>query len=207
MRLCIAWGRSPRFSKPRVSHNQRHGILKRCSFRNASLIDPIQVILLPIPLPHFGLAILGGLRFVGVAAKRLFKRNIKVEKARDSAVIAMERAEHIAVVIPIENAIENDVVSVIERIASRQIDQSDVRSPRSIMLAQNDPPQIVLPNNRNPTSEPIPNTLSSCTFAGRRIPAEHNQPRFGCPYGRTHHYPLISRVVTVFSTRLQTRIA
>jgi len=91
-------------------------------------------------------------------------------------VIVDERSEHLPVVTGAEDALDDGVKAMTERVPRHQVDQRDVCPSGHVMLAQYFAAQVVLPDDRQvPAGVPPTNLRGGRRFAGGRIPAQDDQ--------------------------------
>jgi hypothetical protein len=95
-------------------------------------------------------------------------------------VIIDKRGEHLPVVIGAQDALDDGVKAVTERVPRHEVDQRDVCPSGHVTLAQHFAAQVVLPDNRKvPAAVPPANLRGGRRFAGGRIPAQDDQSCLG----------------------------
>jgi hypothetical protein len=117
----------------------------------------------------------------GMSSKRLVERQLEVVHACRACVVSYQLPHHRAIGRAIEDAVQNHVIAVIERIPRRLVDQADVRSARTIVFSQQDPAQIVLFDPSNTAPDPSPNLLRRGGLARPRVASKNNKSRRRIP--------------------------
>ena len=79
-------------------------------------------------------------------AQCLFKWHVEVEHVGRPVVLAEDLAEHVAVVLRHENALDDDVVADAGAVADGVRDEADVLPARHIVLTQDLSSEMVLPD-------------------------------------------------------------
>ena len=130
-----------------------------------------------VPLAHLGFAVVERPGLGGVSAERLVERNVEEAGERAAGVVANQGGEHRAVVVGVEDAFDDRVVAAGEGETGGLVDEADVRAPGNVVLAQDDPSQVVLANDRQAAPVLVAYRRRGRGLAGRGVAPDHDQPR------------------------------
>lgn len=93
-----------------------------------------------------------------------------------AAVVGAQPREHVAVAVGVEDAFEDDVVPGVEGVAGDGVDEADVRRARPVPFPQDDPAEVVLADQRQPSSEAVAQTGRDRGLPGGRVAAQEYEP-------------------------------
>src|SRR5450755_3590592 len=151
----------------------------QCRVRRDELLDAAgQQVKAAVPAAHLGLAVLGGLRLGGVAAQGFPERDIEKVGEGAAGVVAGQGGEHLAVVVGAQDSLDDDVEAGRQRVPGGEVDEPDVRAAWHVALAQDDPPEVVLADDRQAAFPvPLAYRCGDCGLAGCGVAPDHDQPR------------------------------
>ena len=115
----------------------------------------------------------------------LVERELEVVHAGGPGVVGDQLPDHRAVRRAVEDAFQDHVIPVVERIADRLVDQPDVRLARTVVLPEQDPAQVVLLDPGHPAPDPPPYLLRRGALPRPGVPPDHRQPRRRIPESDT----------------------
>ena len=160
----------------RLGKDQADRLPQSAGLRDDVLSDLAEKVSGPVPLPHVVRAELGRLRAGGVAAESLLHGDIQVIEAGNATMIAVQGGQHQLISVSVEDAVKDDVISMVQRIACYLVDQPDVRTVGRVALLEYVAPEIVLADEGDSPAMPRADLRRDRALARAGVPAQDDEP-------------------------------
>jgi hypothetical protein len=141
------------------------------------------------PGPHLDLTVFVDLRLCAMPLKRLAERDVDEPPRRTISVLFAESREHRAVALCPQDTLKDHVKAVAKCEPAGQINKTDISCSDGVVFAQDNPPQVILTDDRQSAS-----VLLTYQGGNRRLSAsrvapdddESGRPRVGGPAFSAH---------------------
>src|ERR1700691_1839411 len=141
------------------------------------LSDRAEKISGPVPVAHDVRAELGSLRPGVVAAECPVHRYVQVIEPRSASMISAQGGQHQLVPVSVEDAVKDDMIAMIQRIACYLVDQPDVRCARLVPFPQDDPPDEILRDPGHTKAVGVAQRPGDGALARTGVAAKNDEPR------------------------------
>jgi hypothetical protein len=107
---------------------------------------------------------------------RFVERDIKVIAACDPKMIRDESEEHFRIVTGLQNAVQDNMKSVVQSVAGGKVDQANIGMTWHVGIVQDVPADQISGDPRNSPPVSLANPLADRALPGSRVPPDHDEP-------------------------------
>ena len=105
----------------------------------------------------------------------LVQGDVQVVEVGPAGQVALEPSKHVAVVVGVQDALQHDVVAVVQAVAHDLLDETDVHGPGLVDLLEDRAPDVVLGNDGEAAAAPSTELRGDRALASPGIAPEDDQ--------------------------------